>query len=270
MVDINFPTNPSNGDTYLNYIYDSSIPGWKTKAPDRLSDLSNVSISGKPAHNSMLQYDGTSEWYAAPGLYFPVGGISVYGGQIAPEGYLFCSGQVLLRSSYPKLFSVIGTMYNTGSELATQFRLPNISGRVVVGRDNLNNNFNELGKSGGSKTHTLTISEMPEHSHVQDEHTHTQNTHNHTQDAHNHGISIGWNPSGWEAANFGIAFFGSYTNSIAVTGGWSIGTDSRTPTIQGTTATNNPTTATNQNTGGGQPHNNMQPYLVTNYIIRHS
>jgi microcystin-dependent protein len=109
---------------------------------------------------------------------------------------------------------------------------------------------------------------MTRHTHIQNEHTHTQDSHSHTQDSHNHGVSIGWNPSGWEAANFGIAFFGSYTNTIAVTGGWDIGSTGVAPAIQNNTATNNENTATNQNTGGGQAHNNIQPYIVMNYAIR--
>jgi microcystin-dependent protein len=267
MAEIDFPDVPLNGDTHLNYVYDSSVPGWIPKPPDSLSNLKDVKISGDPVDSSMLQYNGL-EWIAAPGLYFPIGSVSVFAGSFAPPGFLLCNGQTVPRSSYPKLFNVIGTTYNTGSESSLDFRLPGISGRVIAGIDKNNSNFNELGKSGGSKTHTLTTNQMTRHTHIQDQHTHTQNSHAHTQDSHNHGVSIGWNPSGWEAANFGIGFFGSYTNVIAVTGGWNIGSTGVAPAIQNNTATNNATTATNQNTGGGQSHNNLQPYIVTNYIIR--
>jgi microcystin-dependent protein len=267
MAEINFPSTPSNGDTYLNYVYDSSVPAWKPKAPDNISSLSDVVISGDPADNSMLQYDGAS-WIAAPGLYFPVGSISVFAGATAPTGFLLCRGQTVARSEYPQLFNVIGTTYNTGSESSLEFRLPNINGRAVAGIDKNNPKFNELGKSGGNSTHTLTLNQMTRHTHIQDEHTHNQNSHAHTQDSHNHGVSIGWNPSGWEAANFGLAFFTTYRNVMAVTGGWDIGSTGATPGIANTTATNNETTATNQNAGGGQSHNNLQPYIVMNYIIR--
>lgn len=267
MTEINFPSTPSDGDTYFNYVYNSSIPGWEPKAPDSLSDLKDVKISGDPADNSMLQYDG-ADWIAAPGLYFPVGSVSVFAGSTPPPGFLLCNGQVVSRSLYPKLLSIIGTTYNTGSESSTEFRLPNIRGRVVAGIDKNNINFNELGKTGGSSTHTLTTDQMTRHTHIQDEHTHNQDSHTHTQDAHNHGVSIGWNPSGWEAANFGLAFFTTYRNVMAVTGGWDIGSTGSTPGIANATATNNPNTATNQNTGGGQSHNNLQPYIVMNYVIR--
>jgi microcystin-dependent protein len=267
MAEINFPSSPTNGDTYFNYVYDSSIPAWKPKAPDNISDLSDVVISGDPEDKSMLQYD-EENWKAEPGLYFPIGSISVFAGPTAPPGHLLCNGQVLSRSSYLKLFEKIGTVYNSGSESSTEFRLPNINGRVVAGIDKNNSKFNELGKTGGSKTHNLTLNQMPRHTHIQNEHTHTQNSHAHTQDSHNHGVSIGWNPSGWEAANFGLGGFGSFTNTVAVTGGWDIGSTGVAPAIQNNTATNNPTTATNQNAGGSQSHNNIQPYIVMNYVIR--
>lgn len=267
MTEINFPSTPDNGDTYLNYVYDSSIPAWKPKAPENISDLSNVVISGDPADNSMLQYDGTN-WVAAPGLYFPIGAISVFAGATAPTGFLLCNGQALLKLEYPKLFKVVSGSYNNGSELETEFRLPNLNGRVVVGIDKNNTNFNELGKTGGSKTHTLTLNEMTEHTHIQNAHTHTQDSHAHTQAAHNHGMTIPWMPNNFEAANFGLAFFTTYRNIIAVTGGNNIGTTGVAPAIQANTATNNPNTATNQSNGSNQSHNNIQPYITMNYAIR--
>jgi microcystin-dependent protein len=50
-----------------------------------------------------------------------------------PAGWLTCEGQVLLSASYIDLFNVIGTDYNTGSELPTQFRLPDLRGYFVRG-----------------------------------------------------------------------------------------------------------------------------------------
>jgi microcystin-dependent protein len=60
------------------------------------------------------------------------------------------------------------------------------TGRVPVGVDTGQSEFNTVEKTGGSKTHTLSTDEMPAHTHTQNAHTHTQNSHNHTQNAHTH------------------------------------------------------------------------------------
>lgn len=269
MTALNFPSNPNDGDIFDNFEYSSSTNSWNPRPPESLSELTNVNISGTPADNSMLEYTPEKGWYSSAGLYFPVGAVSVFAGGTPPTGFLLCDGAEVSKTTYAKLFAIIGTTYNTGTESVTNFRLPNIVGRVPVGKDSNRSGLDYLGRVGGSKTHTLTIDEMAEHNHVQDAHTHNQDSHSHTQDSHQHGMSIWFNPNDWENGSFGLGWFGSYTNSIAVTGGWDIGTSSTAPYIQNTTATNNANTATNQNAGSGSAHNNLQPYIVTNYIIRY-
>ena len=63
----------------------------------------------------------------------PVGSIIMYSGAIAPDGWLFCRGQLLNRADYPELYNVIGTRYNTGSVESGKFMLPNLSSRVPQG-----------------------------------------------------------------------------------------------------------------------------------------
>ena len=81
-----------------------------------------------------------------------------------PEGCLVCDGSAVSRTNYSELFAVIGTTYGAGDG-STTFNLPDKRGRVSVGLDTTQTEFNSLGKHIGEKTHTLTIDEMPSHRH---------------------------------------------------------------------------------------------------------
>lgn len=130
------------------------------------------------------------------------------------------------------------------------------AGRVLVGIDATQTEFDTNGETGGAKTHTLTSTEMPSHTHTQNSHNHTQDTHNHTQNAHSHAIT-----------ELRDAITGVASTNIAVTADTSstLGTKATaavTPTNNTVVATNQAATAVNQNTGGNGAHNNLQPYLV--------
>lgn len=112
------------------------------------------------------------------------------------------------------------------------------TGRVPVGFDGADPNFNTVEGTGGESTHTLTTTEMPSH-------THTQNSHNHTQDPHSHSFNV-------RAA----------TNQVGSELGYTGTNRSTADGTTNTTATNQAATATNQNTGGDGAHNNLQPYIV--------
>lgn len=96
----------------------------------------------------------------------PAGSISAYAGSDIPDGWLLCDGATIARVQYPALFAAIGITYGLGNGTTT-FRLPNLAGRVIVARDPSQNEFAALGKTGGAKTHTLTLGEMPQHTHGQ-------------------------------------------------------------------------------------------------------
>lgn len=95
----------------------------------------------------------------------PVGSMSLFAGDTAPAGYLICDGEAVSRETYANLFTVIGEKYGAGDGTTT-FNLPNMKGRVPVGLDPDDSDFNTLGKSGGAKTHTLTVAQMPNHRHT--------------------------------------------------------------------------------------------------------
>ena len=114
--------------------------------------------------------DGDVEWVNQTGGSpdydsAPVGAIFGYPSLTPPTGYMVCDGSELSRTEYASLFEVIGTSYGVGDG-STTFNIPNIKGRVIVGHNISDSDFSSLGNTGGSKTHTQTVSEMARHTHV--------------------------------------------------------------------------------------------------------
>ena len=95
----------------------------------------------------------------------PIGTVLEYAGVTAPSGYLLCNGAAVSRTEYDALFNVIGTLFGEGDG-STTFNLPNRSGKMGVGYNSSDSDFNVIGKTGGEKTHTLTVDEMPSHNHT--------------------------------------------------------------------------------------------------------
>ena len=148
----------------------------------------------------------------------PKGLISIFGGAAAPTGWLICDGAAISRTTYAALFTAIGTAYGTGDG-STTFNVPNLKGKVPAGYNSADSDFNALGKTGGAKTHTLTVAEIPAH-----KHQHTEVT----------AGDSGYN--GLLATNTGHQF----TNYNYMS-----------------------------NEGGGGAHNNLQPYIALNFIIKY-
>lgn len=94
----------------------------------------------------------------------PVGAIIPFGSDTIPENWLLCNGQAVSRTDYQQLFNTIGTTFGQGDGFTT-FNLPNLQGKVVVGKNDNDTDFDTLGETGGEKKHTLTIAEMPNHNH---------------------------------------------------------------------------------------------------------
>lgn len=116
---------------------------------------------------------------------FSSGDIVATARSTARTGWLMCQGQSLLRVDYPSLFVAIGTAY--GAVDSTHFNVPNGKGRVLVGLDTGVADFNALNKSGGATTHTLTVGQIPGHTH-----------------------RVGAYPSGAEANGYGLAGGGGF------------------------------------------------------------
>src|SRR5213082_3533800 len=88
-----------------------------------------------------------------------VGEIRMFAGNFAPAGWMFCSGQLLPISEYETLFNLIGTTY--GGDGQSTFALPDLQGRLPL---HFGNGFT-LAETGGAEEITLTVSQIPAHSH---------------------------------------------------------------------------------------------------------
>lgn len=123
----------------------------------------------------------------------PIGAVISFAGSAAPSGWLFCAGQAISRTQYSSLFSVIGTAYGSGNG-STTFNLPDLRGRVEVGKDDMGGSDASrlsffgavakiLGGVFGSASHVLTENQMPRHQHGGT--TSTNGSHNHGYPADN-------------------------------------------------------------------------------------
>ncbi len=154
--------------------------------------------------------------------------VRIVGFNFAPRGWAFCDGQILPINQNQSLYSLLGTTY--GGDGRTSFALPDLRGRtpIHVGRSNGGGDHRE-GQKSGEETHTLAANEMPQHDHV----LQVTNTTGNTDQAGGHVL----------AQALGASVYGDFGTA--------------TPMAAGTVT----------NVGGGQSHENMQPYLALNFCI---
>ncbi len=152
-----------------------------------------------------------------------VGEIRMFAGNFAPAGWMFCEGQLLPISEYETLFNLIGTTY--GGDGQSTFALPDLRGRLPL---HMGNSFT-LAETGGVEEVTLTVSQIP---------------------AHSHPLLASSSPG---TSNTPVANVTAESATINTY-------------IQDVTNSNmNP--AAVSSVGGSQPHTNFQPYLCVDFII---
>lgn len=100
----------------------------------------------------------TASDYAMPGE------IKIWPGASIPAGWFIVNGQAVSRAGNPRLLAAIGLVYGAGDGTTT-FNVPNYRGRAVIGLDSVQTEFDVMGETGGTKTHTLTVAETPPHKH---------------------------------------------------------------------------------------------------------
>tara|TARA_B100001093_G_C26711790_1_gene963751 strand:- start:435 stop:1226 length:792 start_codon:yes stop_codon:yes gene_type:complete len=169
----------------------------------------------------------------------PTASLMPFAGSSAPTGYLLCDGAAISRSTYSTLFGIVGTTYGVGDGSST-FNIPDLRGRVIAGQDDMGGaSANRLtGLTGGVDGDALGGTGGDE------KHTLTTSE----IPTHAHDIITA------EKSNNTNGFDGFYP------GGTNLSNPSASQLAANTLAV--------QNTGGGGVHNNVQPTIILNYIIK--
>lgn len=174
-------------------------------------------------------YPRMSEAFIYPGAN-NFGDIKITACATPPLNWLLCDGSAISRTHYADLFAAIGTTYGAGNGTTT-FNLPDLRGRTVFGK--ADSTFTPLGATGGSKTKTLSINEMPSHNHSVNIDT---------------SISI---PSGPAQSGSMAQYYSSQSSPTGAS------YNSFTGNVNGSTGSR----------GGGASFSILPPYITLNYII---
>lgn len=178
----------------------------------------------------------------------PIGGLMPFIGTSSPNSsFVLPYGQAVSRTTYSTLFGMVSTTFGAGDG-STTFNIPDLRGRIPAGKGDMGGSDagrltstyfgasgTTLGSVGGSESHTLITPQIPSHTHgVTDPgHTHTSNAQART------------NNTNFQATSSTAASFSAVATIDSATTGISI-----------------------QNAGGGGAHNNTQPTIILNYLLR--
>lgn len=218
------------------------ISAARIKVPVRnTADKTAVTQEGSVVYDSTkkeLAFRTNTTWIPAS---TPTGCIQMFAGSAAPQGWLLCNGAEYLKGDYTELNAILsadsypyGQTNGSGGAGTTHFRVPDLRGRVAIGfgQGAGLTNRNTLNAPSGAETHTLSVAEMP---------------------SHNHGGATG------SAGQYNSAF----------SNGGNGGGIENSNDAQGSIQTADNHTHSISSEGGGNAHNNMQPFIVLNYIIKY-
>ena len=194
-----------------------------------------------------------------------VGEIYMYGGSIAPTGFLLCNGAAVSRATYSELYSVIGDTFGAGDGNST-FNVPDLTGKVIIGTSA----SHSLGDAGGEETHILLESELPAHSHTLPSHGHANTigvttpalAHSITQPAFTYSA-----PSGTGKRPNGTVGYSKVTSTNATRSANLAIADHAAANCSKTGGVSDCAAFDTDATGTGTGHDNMQPYVTVNHII---
>lgn len=209
-----------------------------------------VIVQGTPY---LALYNNTDQAFYLHGFFInpytiPIGASVDFWGATAPNSsFVLAYGQAISRTTYATLFSLLGTIYGTGDG-STTFNVPDVRGRVVAGKDDMGigpanrltatyfgTSAAALGAVGGLESHTLTTAQLAAHSHGV-----TDPGHSHTTNAQKRSDNTNFQATSSTAASFSeAATVNSSTTGISI-----------------------------NNAGGGGAHNNVQPTITANKLLR--
>jgi microcystin-dependent protein len=158
-----------------------------------------------------------------------IGEIRIFGGNFAPLDWAFCDGSLQSISENEVLFNLIGTTY--GGDGVNTFALPDLRGRFPIHQGTDNSGYTAvIGQRAGSESVTVTVAQLPSHPH-----------------------SAKAVKASAVSSPVGAAWAGAPTPAYTA------------PNVDADMTVMSSAAITS--VGGSQPHENMSPYLVTNFII---
>ena len=182
----------------------------------------------------------------------PIGGTIEWNGETEPEGWLFEDGREVSRTTYPALFATIGTKFGAGNG-STTFNIPDSCGRVTAGLNRGKARLTAktggvdgdvLGAVGGTEQHTLIVEQVPKHKHDGKAIKNGKHVHPFTVRGQQYSDQGGSRPT-LGGANLSLQ--------------WTSNTDE---------AGEHDHLLELETSGGDKPHNNVQPTIIKNKIIR--